>query len=994
MSCPHPAEASRSCLDTPLYRRPHKSKCLSSCHVVATFDSDASNTHLNVVREDALRRKFALYGRQHAHINHLTRIQQETTAVLQSTMLLQEEGVLAAKLDHITYLLDGLLLDSYKAPRAHVAHNRSILELTQLIQEPQILQAITLSSQRCRVKQLLVKRLQNDVMTRLSVAVLVYFLASSVDADEYIDHYVSRAIVDALVLENEAKTNDIGTSHETVISMPTSSLKRCLKRKQSVPKCTNPSAMVSSTQVLDTLCQMKLDKLLQDHDVFYAGNELQITVSTALCAALYKLLQVDESTSFNERLSCQDRMKNFAVNTLETRKQELLQLGGLDFFMQDLVQHVYRLESGFLLSFSDGLTVECTRLLHLLSLSLRVLDQATFRMIPVQHYVCKHETVLTGVLTLIRMLSELSWGIDARRKWKTASVQMFLCVDVLMLALRVALNLTHQNGHAAEQVHAQKGMQLLVQAFLKLSSLEKNSLQSWLRKKWQFDAELLLLTVMVNSIECSEDNRIALAEASVRQVEVLMAHDRVCDHFVQYFLSKVQSYKHLIDGTEADLISANDEWNPEDVILGGCTSLLLGYLMIDSMSNRAVVLKLLPDHTPRLLLRALAVFVAFYSQIGALTSDVAASALLVEKILKTCGESGIRDEDNEVLGVTAMKSNVTEIVPCFVKHSTCKALKPPALRNRVLKNVCSRLDDSDEENEVNMEAQQNGRSSRIDSEFESLTRDHSLLGWEQCRITPSVQTSVRTGSSEPRTRISSPVAVMPDGSMSSPVITRLLHQTRQLVREFDLNFATSSRLAYAKKADEITEREAVGKDNSSSYLCMVMTMDVTCRDSGHDSLDLKQDMGSAYTNDGQTNSRLQEMKPVTQTKRRKKVTDNCKVSAIKLQLSQDEISSSPFPLTPQRDNKSKVLLQTPPRAGRTPDMYRQSPLLHLTPTKSSPSTPLWIEKTSRLLQTPPKTKQASLVKESLLSHGRNRRKMKMVRAPTCARAASIFDFTD
>ncbi|ETN06786.1 hypothetical protein PPTG_12812 [Phytophthora nicotianae INRA-310] len=92
--------------------------------------------------------------------------------VVTSTLLLQEDGQLAAKLDDVVHLIDGLL-KPVRTPRARLAQTRSVLELVHLVLDPNILQAVELSSQRLNVRnklKLLLVRLKDtsDEMSRLS----------------------------------------------------------------------------------------------------------------------------------------------------------------------------------------------------------------------------------------------------------------------------------------------------------------------------------------------------------------------------------------------------------------------------------------------------------------------------------------------------------------------------------------------------------------------------------------------------------------------------------------------------------------------------------------------------------------------------------------------------------------------------------------------------------------------------------------------------------
>ncbi|ETO77054.1 hypothetical protein F444_07705, partial [Phytophthora nicotianae P1976] len=169
---------------------------------------------------------------------------------------------------------------------------RSVLELVQLVLDPHILQAVELSSQRLNVRnklKLLLVRLKDtsDEMSRLSLSVLVYFLSKSDDTKDYFDAQVIAAIVHALKQENEQK------EVKNAAVSDTKSTKKCLKRKQA------ETLETSTTLVLDEFCLMQLD---EDHAVFYAGDELQVSVVTTLCAALYNLLLVDGPSSSSTAL--------------------------------------------------------------------------------------------------------------------------------------------------------------------------------------------------------------------------------------------------------------------------------------------------------------------------------------------------------------------------------------------------------------------------------------------------------------------------------------------------------------------------------------------------------------------------------------------------------------------------------------------------------------------------------------------------------------------
>ncbi|ETP13230.1 hypothetical protein F441_11531 [Phytophthora nicotianae CJ01A1] len=404
------------------------------------------------------------------------------------------------------------------------------------------------------------------------------------------------------------------------------------------------------------------------------------------------ILQAVELSS--QRLNVRNKLKLLLVRLKDTSDEmsrlSLMRSGGLNVLAVELVKLVYRLEELLPSTQKDKVTVECARSLHHINSVLRVFDQATFLTVDVQQYVSRQRNIFAVLLKLIKLLSELSWGREARTGWGVGVSRMSLVVEVLLSALRVLLNLTHHNAEAAGHVHALEGMQLLVNAFSQAwGVMETHKLQSSTQKKNEFDSCLLLLSVMVNSIELSEENRDVLAAWSYD--DGAMSAQAGCDLFAQFFVSTIESYKHLIDRPEAlDTSGAfsgedSDDWSPEDVILGGCTSLLLGYLMRGSAANSAAVLKAMPDGSPRLLLRALAVFAAFHSQIGALTPEVAKSVLLIEKWLKASGGGGSNESD--LVETMASKDSV---------ESQRSGVSTPSLRTRAMKNLCSNLDDSDE----------------------------------------------------------------------------------------------------------------------------------------------------------------------------------------------------------------------------------------------------------------------------------------------------------
>lgn len=239
---------------------------------------------------------------------------------------------------------------------------------------------------------------------------------------------------------------------------------------------------------------------------------------------------------------------------------------------------------------------------------------------------------------------------------------------------------------------------------------------------------------------------------------------------------------------------------------------------------------------------------------------------------------------------------------------------------------------------------------------------------------PAIQTGTR----------SSLTAILPDGSMSSPVVARLLRRTRELVEEFKVEFATPNR-SIKKKSDNSNNKG--GNDVRSP--CMMLTMNVTCADNGSNGLDLCQDVRTEKCTFIDTNKIAR-----TSSKRQTKVVrspDGIAKSAVGYErCSFDYMHADRLPSTPLRTKKSKPLLQTPTKDRYSPGFYRASPSLNLTPTKTTPSTPLRPNMSAELLWTPMKSDDSPTRNKSPLWMSPHRRKAKLDRAPPSAQSSSIF----
>lgn len=906
--------------------------------------------------------RFALYGRRHAHVDHLSGSDPPRAIVLQSTMLLQEDGLLSSRLDDVTYLLDGLLTP-VTTKRGLLTQIRSVLELIQLLKDHQILQAMELSSQSMnfqrRMKQLLLFKptKAQDETYSLSMALLVFSLSEKAETQDYFDGEVLDAVVDTFKQEMDKGEK----KEEMKIAVEDSmSVKKCLKRKKTEDTADKSGSSLSKTtmQMLEDCCRLKMDELLQDREDFYVEGEVQTSVRDLLCAALRNLLQVDgplRSSGWRPQDQAITAPHEDTFERVRARKRQLLRNGGLDVLMQDLAQHVDGLETLLPSTQVKEVTVNCARSLHHLKSLLSVFDQVLFLTVDVQQYISKQRRFVELLLKITRRLGDLSWGSQAQKRWGTQSTRMVQAVETLLSALRVLINLTHHNAEAASHLHSLDGMQLLAELFSLLWAAEKHLLQSSVQEKWKFDAFLLLQSVMANSIEFSSENRDVLASYQVDS-----RHD-TCDLLVQFFLAKLQSYKHLIDSTAVHATLSTEEeevnWNAEDVILGGCTSLLLGYLMKGSSSNSTAILKLLPDNSSRLLLRALAVFVAFQSQVGALTPDIAESILQVEKVLKSFQQNGLTIDngvsDTKDQGTDGDLDSTMSIESSTTSQSTDSS---PPLRPRQLKNVCSNLDDSDGENELPVEV--NVKQKRLQTSLERTPTRTPPRSPGRKRL--RAQSPVKTVNGKSPNRSSS-IAVFPDGSLSSPVVARLLKRTRQLVEEFDAEF---TRLTP-------TPRKGFREEKTASDFSPVFTMDVACRDS-IDGLKISQVAVD------------EEIQKVT-SKRRKKPMCDREISSKSAVVYQASFDVAPY--SPPRTKTNDLLLHTPTRARHSPGLYRPSPSLNLTPTKSSPSTPLREKKLLRTTENDPRT----VVNK--ISASPPRRKVR-VRVAASSDISSVFDFND
>lgn len=470
--------------------------------------------------------------------------------------------------------------------------------------------------------------------------------------------------------------------------------KTCLKRKAGPLKRARSSSVSSGDdagepQVVDGASIghddqifAQINSMLDNQEAFCVDGRVMknVTTTDVLVVVLHNLLQMDKSQeqqhlqtdrSVYPRGQCDFAGAMFS--TVLARKRQLVNNQGLDALLLSLVKRFQHLKASLLSA--EGLRsaaafpeLEQACSLRRAQAVLRVLDQASFLATEVQQSLSSKAVLFEILLESIDKLSELCWGSrQASRIWSSSSatsVQHHLVAEVFLVSMRVLINLTHHNKDAARQIHSHNGTKVLFRAFCKLwgfveaskrSSLElkpstnpDTSVTGVFEEKLLFDALLMCLSALTNCVEFSGENqeslsRLAAPSDGITGLQAFKAFD-VCELLTHFFLSKVQSYLRLIDMSESQSGSSQAasiesgeslQWVPEDVVLGGCTSLLLGCLMKDSASASSAVLAILPDGSPRLLLRALSAFIALHSQLGALTPEVGHSVLQVEQTLKS-----------------------------------------------------------------------------------------------------------------------------------------------------------------------------------------------------------------------------------------------------------------------------------------------------------------------------------------------------------------------
>uniref|UniRef100_K3WBY5 Wings apart-like protein C-terminal domain-containing protein n=1 Tax=Globisporangium ultimum (strain ATCC 200006 / CBS 805.95 / DAOM BR144) TaxID=431595 RepID=K3WBY5_GLOUD len=705
----------------------------------------------------AARRKFALYGRQHAHVSHLSGQggrgdKGNDAAALTNTLLLQENGALALHADDLQYRLDGILFqqqhtgpgvsDDEREERVVVARARNVVELARMLQRPDVQRMLKLSRPSARlcitrihdVATLLRRRRTNacpdgggtgkersaDELLRLSVAVLLFSLTlAGFECDEWFPREVLGLMAeclqhefDAQILKEKKKKRSVESGHEADTrpvnddditqnadqslpeeNSPSHRRKTCLKRKkQSIQRRRSMSTSGDDDDAADPQGRLQRDvaALLNGHGGFGRIKQAPVTIADVLVMTLHNLLQMDTGYDQQQHNAHQRRkdveLAGATFATLRARKRQLLENNAMHVLVDMLAHQVQQLQWASVTAASSSSFAESSACsLQRIETILRVLDQASFLETEVQRQLSSSPGIFTILLELVEQLSKLCWGQPRQKHDKEACDKekaTFLqgdavLVEVLLVSMRVLINLTHHNEDAARHIYGLHGMKTLFRSFCLLWEASESTTRSSdveatadHEDKLLFDAFLMFLSALTNCVEFSPENRDAVMTIAVSRDETMtlgvedLQIPSVCGVVTKFFLSKVQSYRRMLEWSDTNLDGGafapieNDEnvqWVPEDVILGGCSSLLLGCLIKDSPSNAMQVLDVLPDQSPHLLLRALSAFVALHSQIGALTPEVGKSVLQVEQTFKSLlVQDGVRG-----LSTILADSNVT-----------------------------------------------------------------------------------------------------------------------------------------------------------------------------------------------------------------------------------------------------------------------------------------------------------------------------------------------
>lgn len=731
----------------------------------------------------------------------------------------------------------------------------------------------------------------------------------------------------------------------------------------------------TSSESNDASIFAQIQGLLNHHTMFgICEGQPEVVAADLLYASLLNLLQIEDQGNREEQRSQdplvlppneqQVRVARDTLVSLRNRKLWLMHIGALDVIMQTFsaCAAVFTVES-------SNKETDARRImpsLHRLHVILQVMEHASFLAGPVQRKLSSHRLLLNKLLIVVRFFGgNFSADTNLRTNLQDRRFNVPV-IDVLQAALRLLINLTHRNSTANDHVASLGGMRVLIDAFRRVCDLVDVPSENASISKHFFDLQLLLLSAMANCIEVSEENRQMLSSLTLNPVgaedssAVMNAETKpplsVCEFLTKYFCHKLESYIHVFDinniqsdtNPNARLSAAEDEdWNPDDIILSGCCALLLGCLMKDSQENVNCILDGLPEKSPRLLLRALAVFTALYSQIGALTPEVASSVLQVEMTLKRVvydGNWSTSQTDDKCTNNTESKAaSSSKAMTPERRLSKSNQTTPSPGRRR---NLCSSLSDSDNEN-----APKCVSSMAVPSLEDMICEATGGSGSTTMRKSPAQSPSRSTRS--PRSSFRTPSPRRPKASprkntdlanllTKSSTSQLLLREARGLIDDLDAEFAQSS--SQSQTPSSLTD---VSKASFTS------------------SVQLNQTPGDA--NSATVASEAVEM---------------ASASAVECEIITHELESSSSPFRPKKvASKRKKDYRLP-----TSPFYRQG--------ASNMSTP----PRKKLQMTPPRRLMQSLqlVEQSVsvADESPARRKPKTAKGSLAPRAASIFDFDE
>ncbi|KAJ0404383.1 hypothetical protein ATCC90586_003126 [Pythium insidiosum] len=945
------------------------SSSLSSSAVDAEKkESDGAPQTLSDEREaafEAARQRFAMYGRQNAHVSHYVSPSRrppssdsrkpttaaadtarasphaarravrfpdekaDTPSAVQNTLLLQENGELALRLDDMEYHLDGVLATAAASVPATderlLATAQSVVALARVCREDGVLQAAMKLSgatqspvQRLRQALRLLelgpgaaaawqavrvddpredREMRPCSLLRLALAVLALTLALSAEADEVLDADTLDVLVATLSQPPPAVPSSSSSSSSSAPRSTPADAKRktFLKRKKSggatgadsdQPSSAAESAAVAAVGLGAASHGSRCEELRRELLELVAACDVDappfLSLADVVATTLRQLLVVDSGdrshTRFGRGVSLpHHRGHDLASATfalIRARKHQLLANGGVDTLLSLLERRLARLQAALTATGDAALSPDAELALQRVRTVLLVLDHASFLAKDVQRHMSQSDAVFRQLLALIETLSSLAWSASWRTRWRRDAdpqQRLHLVVDVLLATLRVLINLSHHNADAARYLAQLHGARVLFVAFCQLWAFvepiagkqQELGTPTAMEERLVYDSYLLLLSAITNCVEHSPENRLALSDLDLSALACdhgidVFRSSSVCGLLVSFFLSRVTSYVRLIELSESqDLSSAaleSESWVPEDVILGGCTSLLLGCLMTDSSYHSAIILGALPDNSPRLLLRALGAFVALHSQIGALTPEVGQSVLQVEKLFNSFlyqGDVQVTTRDGAVVDTASVlagweggdgaqsgsvsSSATTSLslsLPAEERHShdaldsseptdtaTSAAHRSPpasAFKRRQFSRVCSSVDDSD----VDSDTPEQQVSASASASASASPSDMAISG--------SMKLTTRAGSLTVAVTVTPKRSRATEKALSSRTKSssiRRLKRTRQFVTDLEAEFmkigsrvsqeiqaAMTSREDGAVEPDEVTAKLDFSQD--------------------------------------------------------------------------------------------------------------------------------------------------------------------------------------